>query len=170
VVVISRDGRASVAYGATLLRRSLKAAVRDAPRSPGLAFTLFEGRFSSTADLEKAAPKASGEARSIALDQFGRAFDYGVSFEGYLEVPADGFYQVASESDDGSTVAIDDEPVVANDGVHGSQLGSGHIPLSKGLHRLRVKFFQADGGSQLRVLWAISGQPLKPIAPSALFH
>ncbi len=170
VVVITRGGRQSVVYGATLLRRSLKAAVRDTPRSPGLTFTLFEGRFSSTADLEKAAPKASGEARSIALDQFGRAFDYGVSFEGYLEVPADGFYQVASESDDGSTVAIDDEPVVANDGVHGSQLGSGHIPLSKGLHRLRVKFFQADGGSQLRVLWAISGQPLKPIAPSALFH
>ncbi len=67
-------------------------------------------------------------------------------------------------------VYLDDEEVVANDGVHGKQLLSGYIPLSKGFHRIRVKFFQADGGSELRVLWALSGQSLKPIEPSALFH
>jgi hexosaminidase len=171
VIVITPAGQRSVVYGATFLRRPLKAAViPHTGLKPGLAFTLFEGRFSSTKELESAVPKASGQADSVDLRQFGREVDYGIVFEGYLKVPADGYYQLASESDDGSMLNIDGEEVVANDGEHGRFLVSGSIPLAKGFHRVRIEFFQGEGGSGLQVLWAISGQKLRAIEPSALFH
>ena len=170
VIVITPGGRRSVVYGATLLRRPLKPAVPRGGRKPGLAFTLFEGRFSTTKDLEAATPQAAGRADSIDHRQFGREEDYGVIFKGYLDVPADDFYQFASESDDGSMLYIDDEEVVANDWEHGRYLVTGQIPLAKGLHRIRIEYFQAGGDSGVQVLWAISGQKLKAIEPSALFH
>jgi hexosaminidase len=170
VIVITPGGRRSVVYGATFLRRPLKAAVPYTDKAPGLAFTLFEGHFSSTKDLEGAVPRAAGQADSVNHRLFGREADYGVIFRGYLKVPADGFYQFASESDDGSMLYIDDEEVVANDGEHGRYLLSGHIPLARGFHRMRIEYFQGGGGSGLQVLWAISGQKLKAIEPSALFH
>jgi len=170
VIVITPGGRRSAVYGATFLRRPLKAAVPSTDKEPGLAFTLFEGRFSSTKDLEGAVPRAAGQADSVDYRLFGREVDYGVIFKGYLNVPADGFYQFASESDDGSMLYIDDEEVVANDGEHGRYLLSGHIPLAKGFHRIRIEYFQVGGDSGLQVLWAISGQKLKAIEPSALFH
>jgi hexosaminidase len=170
VIVVTPSGRRSVVYGATLLRRPLKPAVPRGDRKPGLAYTLFEGRFSTTKDLEAAVPRAAGRADSVDHHRFGREEDYGVIFKGYLNVPADGFYQFASESDDGSMLYIDDEEVVANDWEHGRYLVSGHLPLAKGLHRIRIEYFQAGGDSGLQVLWAISGQKLKAIEPSALFH
>jgi hexosaminidase len=171
VIVITPAGRRSVVYGATFLRRPLKAAViPQAGLKPGLAFTLFEGRFSSTTELDSAGPKATGQAESVDLRRFGREVDYGVVFEGYLQAPADGYYQLASESDDASMLYVDGEEVVASDGEHGSSVVSGHIPLAKGFHRIRIEFFQAGGGSGLQVLWAVGGQRLRAIEPSALFH
>jgi hexosaminidase len=170
VIVVTPAGRRSVVYEATLLRRPLKAAIPYTDEKSGLAFTLFEGRFSSTGDLAGAIPKAAGQADSVDLGLFRREADYGVIFEGYVNVPADGYYQFGSESDDGSMLYIDDEEVVSNDGEHGRYLVSGHMPLAKGFHRIRIKFFQADGDSGLQVLWAISGKRLKAIEPGALFH
>jgi hexosaminidase len=170
VIVVTASGRSSVVYGATLLRRPLKPAVPYTDKKPGLAFTLFEGHFSITRDLERAAPRAAGQADSVDHRLFGREEDYGVIFNGYLDVPADGYYQFGSESDDGSMLYIDDEEVVANDWEHGKYVVFGHVPLAKGFHRIRVEYFQGGGNSGLRVLWAVSGQKPKAIEPSALFH
>ncbi len=170
VIVVTPAGRRSVVYGATLLRRPLEPAVPYQDRKPGLAFTLFRGRFVTTMDLDGAAPTAAGRADSVGLAWFEREADYGVIFKGYVNVSADGYYQFGSESDDGSMLYVDDEEVVANDREHGRYLVSGHIPLAKGFHRIEVKYFQMGGESALRVLWAPSGQQLRVIEPSALFH
>jgi hypothetical protein len=59
---------------------------------------------------------------------------------------------------------------VSNDFEHGRYLLSGHIPLMKGLHRIKVKYFQIEGDAVLRVLWAPSGRQLRALEPSVLFH
>ncbi|HEY7482463.1 MAG TPA: family 20 glycosylhydrolase [Gemmatimonadales bacterium] len=170
VIALTPSGRRSVVYGATLLRRPPKPSLSSAGRKPGLAFALFEGRFATTMDLDAAVPSATGLVDSVDLRQLGRKADYGVVFEGYVDVPADGYYQFGSESDDGSMLYIDDEEVVSNDFEHGRYLLSGHIPLMKGLHRIKVKYFQIEGDAVLRVLWAPSGRQLRALEPSVLFH
>jgi hexosaminidase len=107
---------------------------------------------------------------SIELQQFNRSSGYGISFDGFLSVPADGYYRFAVESDDGSILEIDDEVVVDNDGNHASRIVTGHIPLRHGLHRFKLGYFQADGGATLRVGWAASEGELQPLTGAFLFH
>jgi hexosaminidase len=113
---------------------------------------------------------AHGTTSSFDLQQFGRELNYGVVFEGYLKAPKDGFFQFEMDSDDGSALRIDDEEVINNDGIHGGQVLSGHIPLRQGFHKIQLKYFQAGGGSGLRVSWAESGEALKSIDGALLFH
>jgi len=65
---------------------------------------------------------------------------------------------------------IDDEVVVDNDGNHAPRTIAGHIPLRRGMHKLRLRYFQSEGGASLGVSWAKLGGPLEPLEGSALYH
>ena len=170
LMIVTPRGRQSVIYGATLLRRSYLDALAYTGNERGLAFTLFDGKFTSTRDIDGGTQATAGNTDSVDLQQFGRQVNYGVRFDGYLKVPADGFYEFAVESDDGAALEIDGEEVVNNDGDHGSQLVKGYIPLRQGFHRVQLRYFQVGGEASLRVGWALSGQSLKPLDGSSLYH
>jgi hexosaminidase len=170
LVVVTPGGRRSVVYGATFLRRPYRDAIRFDAKQPGLTFALYEGKFTSAQSVEQGTPAARGITSSFDLQQFGRVFDYGISFDGYLTVPSDDFYQFAVESDDGSVLEIDDELVVDNDGNHTSGVVTGHIPLRQGVHKFKLRYFQSEGGAMLRVSWAVSGGELQPLVGFALYH
>ena len=170
LVVVTPGGRRSVVYGATFLRRAYRDAIRFDAKQPGLAFALYDGKFTSAQSVEQGTPAARGITSSFDLQQFGRVFDYGISFDGYLTAPSDDFYRFAVESDDGSVLEIDDEVVVDNDGNHPSRVVAGHIPLRQGVHKFKLRYFQSQGGATLRVSWAPSGGELQPLAGLALNH
>jgi hexosaminidase len=170
LIVVTPRGRRSLVYTATLLRRSYRDAVNYSENRPGLTFTLFDGKFTSTQDIDLGTQATTGITNSFDLQQFGRQVNYGVTFDGYLKVSTDGFYKFAAESDDGTVLRIDGEEVVNNDGNHPSQVVTGYIPLRQGFHQMRLKYFQGEGGASLRVGWALSEQELKPLDASALYH
>jgi len=170
LIVVAPGGRHSVVYGATFLRRPFLEAIGDAPRQPGVAYSLVDGTLTSVRGIGQHAPASSGVTDSLDLQQFKRSSDYGISFDGFLNVPVDGFYRFAVESDDGSALQIDDEVVVDNDGKHASRIVTGHIPLRHGLHRFKLGYFQADGGATLRVGWAPSEDELQPLTGAFLSH
>jgi hypothetical protein len=66
------------------------------------------------------------------------AIDYRVDF--WVEVP--GGYDFTLDSDDGSLLFIDGRRIVNNDGIHSDQRASGHADLSRGMHRMRVPYYQ----------------------------
>src|SRR5215469_6516597 len=170
LVVVTPGGRRSIAYGATFLRRPYVDAVSNNVSQPGLTYTVFDGNFRSARNLEEGVRTTSGTTSSLDLQQFGHEQKYGLEFDGYVRVPSDGFYEFAVESDDGAILQIDDEVVVDNDGSHGPRSASGHIPLRQGFHKLQLRYFQAEGGAWLRVLWGVMGTELKPIDGSAVYH
>jgi hexosaminidase len=170
LIVVTPAGRRSVVYGATFLRQSYRDALPYTADQPGLTFTLFDGKFTTTQDIEQGTQAATGNTNSFDLQQFGRQLTYGVTFDGYLRVQSDGFYQFAVESDDGSVLQVDDEVVVDNDGNHASRIVTGHIPLRQGFHKLKLKYYQSEGGATLRISWASSGGELEPLDGSALYH
>jgi hexosaminidase len=170
LVMVAPGGRRSVVYGATFVRRSYRDAIRFDAKQPGLTFARYEGKFTSAQSIELGTPAVRGITSSFDLQQFSRVFDYGISFDGYITVQSDDFYQFAVESDDGSVLEIDDEVVVDNDGIHGSRVVTGHIPLRQGVHKFKLRYFQAQGGATLRVSWAGSGGALQPLAGFALYH
>ena len=138
--------------------------------SAKLRFALFDGTFASVHSIERGTQAAAGIANSFDLQQFGRAVNYGIRLAGYLKVEADGYYQFAVESDDGSLLQIDDEVVVDNDGNHASRRVTGHIPLRQGFHKIKLLYFQSEGDVALRVSWGASGGELQPLPGSALHH
>jgi hypothetical protein len=66
------------------------------------------------------------------------AIDYTGSF--YVSNP--GRYRFVLISDDGSKLYIDDKVVVNNDGHHPPMRKDGAAKLAKGVHRIRVSYFQ----------------------------
>jgi hexosaminidase len=170
LIVVAPGGRHSVVYGATFLQRPFLEEIGDAPRQPGLAYSLVDGTLTSARGIGRHGPVIRGVTDSLDLQQFKRSSDYGISFDGLLNVPADGYYQFAVESDDGSVLQIDDEVVVDNDGNHASRIVTGHIPLRHGLHRFKLGYFQAGGGATLRVSWAASEEQLQPLTGAFLSH
>ncbi len=170
LVVVTPGGQHSIVYGATFLRRPYLDAVPHSVVQPGLSYTIFDGNFTSAKNLERGNRAMTGTTSSFDLQQFGRQKEYGLEFDGYVQVPTDSFYDFAVESDDGATLEIDGEVVVDNDGNHGPRLVSGHIPLRQGLHKLQLRYFQSEGGAWLRVLWGVTETELKPIDSAVVYH
>ena len=100
-----------------------------------------------------------------------RRDDYAVQWTGYLRAPAGGIYRLATRSDDGSRVWIDDQLVVDNDGTHGAgNQVSGTIALAAGLHALRVEYFQVGGPASFEITCQGPGIDEGPIPPELLSH
>ncbi|HJZ95174.1 MAG TPA: PA14 domain-containing protein, partial [Candidatus Solibacter sp.] len=67
---------------------------------------------------------------------------FAIDYTGRFWVSTAGVYRWSLLSDDGSKLYIDDELVIENDGLHPPQEQRGEIELHKGMHRMRVSYFQ----------------------------
>ena len=169
---VTPNGRQSSIATATIFHgiyREADTTVAADKLKPGLNYNFYEGRFGSSRDMMGLTPKSSGVS-GLDIDQFTQKYLWGIIWEGYLKVPADGLYQFVTISDDGSTLAIDGEQIVDNDGAHKLEQRFGMLPLRQGFHRVRVAYLQQVDTKSLRVLWGQAGQTMRPLDKSALFH
>jgi Bacterial Ig domain/PA14 domain len=99
----------------------------------------------------------------------GRADLVAAVFEGYINIPSTGLWTFSTESDDGSRVLIDGQPVVTNDGLHGMVDRSGQVALEWGFHRYRVEFFENYGGAGEVFRWEGPGVARAVVPATALY-
>jgi outer membrane protein OmpA-like peptidoglycan-associated protein len=70
-------------------------------------------------------------------------FEYfGIIYDGIIEISQAGSYTFRLNSDDGSILWINNKEIINNDGVHGEQTAEGNIHLNKGLHKIKIWYFQ----------------------------
>lgn len=93
-----------------------------------------------------------------------------IVYRGALRAAVDDVHRFVLTSDDGSKLWIDGELVADNDGVHGATRASGAVPLARGWHTIEVVWFNATGGAELDLQWALPGQPFAPVAGDMLRH
>lgn len=141
----------------------------------GLAYTYYEGIWNSTAQMMAAKPRSFGQVDQFSLTPQGNdnpnpGNAFGFVFDGYLDIPADGLYQFSTESDDGSRLWIGGNLVVDNDGLHEARTITGSIGLRKGLHPIRVVFFENWGKEILKVTYRTPGGAVGAIPVAALHH
>jgi outer membrane protein OmpA-like peptidoglycan-associated protein len=67
---------------------------------------------------------------------------FGIVYSGLIEITTPGDYKWKLISDDGSRLWIDDKEIINNDGIHGESVVEGSFLLEKGLHKIKVWFFQ----------------------------
>jgi hypothetical protein len=94
---------------------------------------------------------------------------FSVELDGHWYFPQAGRYWLGLDSDDGSWLYLDDELIVDNGGIHGFAPKGREIEVSRGLHRVRVRYFQEIGGAGLRLLWAEEGKERYPVLPVFLY-
>ena len=85
-----------------------------------------------------------------------------------LTVPTAGKYTFRLRSDDGSELFIDNKLVIDHDGLHGATDKDGAVKLTAGRHALRVNFFEAGGGQELRLSWRKPGDSGFAIVPTSV--
>jgi len=94
---------------------------------------------------------------------------FSIEWEGKIYAPQDGQYVFATSSDDGSQLWIDNKLVVDNGGHHSERYVEGRTNLTEGLHDIRLRYFQDDGGRTLDLYWVRPGGGKEIVPTSVLF-
>jgi len=143
-----------------------------AKRSSGLKFTYYEGgKMRKTADIATKARKVKdGVVENFTLAPAMVPDSFAFVFEGLIDIPERGVYNFYTFSDDGSVLFIDDEVVVDNDGSHSLKRVNGKTALEKGLHRIKVVYFDNYMGEFLEVGWSSKAIREESIPRSVLYH
>ncbi|MFV0267288.1 MAG: GH92 family glycosyl hydrolase, partial [Draconibacterium sp.] len=154
--------------------QAVKAVFRKADRQSatnrGVSFKYYEGEFSSVDELASSPVVKKGTLSNVNIKITEREDDFGLEFNGFIAIPEDGVYEFYTETDDGSTLTIGETTVVYNDGSHAAIRATGRIPLRKGLHRFRLRYFEDYEGQKLDWGWKKPGkEKWQPIAKEHLF-
>lgn len=170
-IVITPTGKRSQVTHTMVYNKGLLAPVAYQGTSQGLKYQYMQGTFDNTNDLSKAAVIDSGIAKSFnpaILKKNNPGF--GIIYNGFLRIDADGLYQFSTRSDDGSVLAIDDQPIVNNDGKHPLAEQGGAVALQKGYHKFTLKYFDIGSVSALKVYMTIPGRPKGELSPDVLYN
>jgi len=120
-------------------------------------------------DIDKAEPVSTGVSLFISLHDTLRRENTGLVYEGFIKVPADGFYNFYLSSDDGSILWIDDDVIVDYDGLHGDDEMTGKAALKKGYHKFKLSYFQGTGNAALHLRYSMGDGEKKEI-PASWFY
>jgi alpha-N-arabinofuranosidase len=136
----------------------------------GVNYKYYEGIWEELPNFDLMTPLRKGIIEDISLPKVNSGENFGVQYDGYIKIPRAGSYTFYLNSDDGSSLYIDNDLVVSNDGQHAAEEESGNLFLSAGYHEIRVAFFQASGGMTLNAGIEGPGLEKATIPPSMLFR
>jgi hypothetical protein len=136
----------------------------------GLIYRYYEGEVRSTDQIEKNHLVKTGIKPKFTIGKSPRDQNFAFIFEGYIKIPEDGLYTFFLESNDGSILLLNDHLLIDNDGSHGVYEKKSSTSLQSGMHKIKVKFFQLGGSSQLKIRWKGPGIPMQEIPAAVLYH
>lgn len=144
----------------------------DAPGlQPGVKYTYREGPgVRSARDQQEAPVLDRGVLKTFNVDAIKDQRSFGYNLEGYLEVPATGVYTFSLEANDGAVLYLNGKLIIDNDGGHRAQVLDSKIGLKKGLHPIRVDYFQQGLAKSLVLRWEGPDVANRVIAAEELFH
>jgi predicted alpha-1,2-mannosidase len=148
----------------------LQPALKVSNSKQGLKYIYKEVGCTKTTDLDKYPIDNSGIISTINIDSIKDDRAFGYNYEGYIKAPVDGLYIFYLESNDGSTLFLDNELIVDNDSDHMLQTLHKAKGLKKGFHLIKINYFQMGGGKSLRVKWKNPISDIEEIPADVLFH
>ena len=143
------------------------------------AYYAFPSALSDTPDLSGLEPVATGFVERVAFAATAGAWEgapasltnrFAAAFEGALLVRRAGRCTLTLRSDDGSRLYIDGSLVVDNGGNHSMRSASATLPLSEGLHDIRIEYHENEGDAGLELQWTRDGGSASIVGRYSLFH
>jgi len=144
-----------------------------------VSYYQFASQLSALPNLAVLGPVAAGVADSIAFPASALAWEgapesltncFAAVFSGALLVREEGVYTLSLSSDDGSRLYLDGSLVVDNDGDHMMSTLSVSLPLSAGLHGLRVEYYENTGEAGLELSWTRPDGVSEVVPKTSLFR
>jgi hexosaminidase len=158
-----RDG--SLGDIAELYRSDKIQPVPSVAGQPGLKVSFWEGTFKSCAEFDELTPKGSGVASQVSLVARPRPNDYGLRFTGKIRFPGRKF-KLYLTADDGAVLRLNGVRVLTVG--HADGTASVGIDVADGLYDFDLRYFEAGGGSSLKL--EIEGSGLKrQLVPESWF-
>jgi len=170
-IEITASGKKSVINKVTVYNRQPFTALAMQPVNEGLKYKIYSGNFTASAQLDDATVIDTGTTKNINVSAFkknNRVF--GAIYQGNIRIDTGGNYNLGLTSDDGSQLYLDDELVVDNDGKHALFQKSSLVPIQKGFHKIKIKYFDAGSLSTLKVYLNLAGKPQTELPPDILFN
>jgi hypothetical protein len=90
---------------------------------------------------------------------------YGLDIRFNLNMPIDSDRDFIMVCDDACLFYVDDQLVINADGLHTVDAVMGTVRLTKGIHHLRVRYFQGPGTGALMLGWKKAGAPVSETKP-----
>jgi len=137
---------------------------------PGILYKYYESEINNTSEIQKNKPVKTGNIAEFSTRESHSEFNFALTFNGFIKIPEDGLYTFYLESNDGSTLFLNDEKLIDNDGAHGITEISASTSLRAGFHKIKVNYFQLGGGEMLKVSWKGQGFEKAEIPANILFH
>ncbi len=136
----------------------------------GLSYKYYVGSWNKLPDFTKLNPATKGKVYNVDFNEFKTPGNqFGIVFNGEIEINYDGTYTFFLRSNDGSKLWIDNKEIVDADGTHGFKEVSGELVLKQGQHKIRLEYFQAGGGKGLELLYE-GPQTVKQRIPADMFE
>lgn len=136
----------------------------------GLLYYRYEGDWDSLPDLTGRAPKMTGISENFAEANKGTDEYFALDYQGYIDIPETQIYKFYLTSDDGSKLYLDREVIIDHDGLHGADTKTGVIALEKGMHVIRISYFEKSGGNVLQLEWSSPSMDRAPVQSDHLYH
>ena len=145
--IVAEEGKTSSTIAAGSYR------LISTQKKPGILFNIYPlENLTSLPDFRNLKTSQTGnimEFESGILDSLDSAASTAVVFTSVLKIDTAGSYTFYTNSDDGSKLYINGKLVVDNNGDHGVQERSGTINLKKGMHSIKIEYFNGGGGYYL---------------------
>jgi hexosaminidase len=170
-IVITPTGKRSPVTHAVVYNKNPLPGIVYQGKAAGLKYELFSGEFTDLAQLKEGAVIDTGIVMSFNTTPFKKNMHgFGIIYTGFIRIDTDGNYGFSTASANGSSLSIDDQPVVDNDGKHGVFDQGGSVPLLKGYHRITIKYFDTGTSGSLKVFMTIPGKPKGELSPDMLYN
>ena len=123
-----------------------------------VSFYRFETGLSRMPDFGALTPVATGTVDAISYPSTPGAWAgaptnlvdcFGAVFEGAVWIESGGFYDLSLSSDDGARLYLDGTLAVDRDGTHSMSSTTVEFPLARGMHDLRLEYFENTGNAGL---------------------
>jgi len=154
------------------------AAASPFPTVAGLAWKIYPGTWTDLPDLAKENSVFSGEGPNLEADAQGFT-RYAASWDGLIDIPADGGYTFHLIDRDGARLVIDGMEVAKTGPPFAQVCGSpgnalrydrGSLGLRAGKHTLRLEELHSVSQGSPRLLWEGPALPLTDVPAAAFSH
>lgn len=139
------NGKPCDIFKTRFIKGEFSPATSITPLNKGLKAIWYNFAGDKCTDIDKAEKVGEYLITDISIPE-GVNGRIGLVINGLINIPADGIYTFALMSDDGSTLVIDGDKIVDNDGLHSPREIIGQKAMSKGYHPIEVRYFDSNGG------------------------